>query len=242
MLVITQYSLLVGAFTWAVMDSGSINGHLKQLFLLKSGPLYTWATFSVVETFSCLASTVRKLKALSNTDWSIPVSSQISFSSKVKKQGVSIMNPFIALFLFPQMISFKIAQCFPKTGFPQLQCFPSTLPPPPPSTVSKKCTARGSGIQWVMSFESTFCLDISAKKLFCHLSQATLLDEELWNENSSTSKMYQLHKHDIRSPKEAIEETPYCKNKTEQNKKPLLQNNQALTEMQSATPHFRRNH
>lgn len=39
-LVIIQYSLLAGAVIWAVMDYlGRINGHLKQLFLLKSGSL-----------------------------------------------------------------------------------------------------------------------------------------------------------------------------------------------------------
>lgn len=48
--------------------------------------LLTWATFSVVETFSCLASTVRKLNARSRTDWSMPVNSQISFNSVRRRE------------------------------------------------------------------------------------------------------------------------------------------------------------
>lgn len=48
--------------------------------------------------------------------------------------------------------------------------------------------------------ESTFYLDISAKKFFFHLSQTTFLDERLSNENNSTFKMYQLQKHTIKSP------------------------------------------
>ena len=68
-----------------------------------------------------------------------------------------------------------------------------------------------------MSFESTFYLDISAKELFFHLSQTTLLDEKLWNENSSTSKMHQLQKYDSRSPKETIDKNTLLQ-KTNQNK------------------------
>lgn len=41
------------------------------------------------------------------------------------------MSPFIPLFLFPKTISFKIGQCFPKTGFLQQKCLSSMLPPPP---------------------------------------------------------------------------------------------------------------
>lgn len=91
--------------------------------------------------------------------------------------------------------------------------------------------------------ESTFYLDISAKKFFFHLSQTTFLDERLSNENNSTFKMYQLQKHAIKSPNKS--ET------TDRNrlllllqkkkvKTPSLQNNQAVTEMQSTNQHFRR--